>query len=275
MSKVAKIRFKLFLLVLASLCLGSHGVHAEETAQPNDEPPPGFTIFYGAEQRFGHLGQPQRWINVLGNVDRSDRLKSLSYRLNEGMLHPLSVGSDLHRLAESGDFNVELSWNKRETEPLEWAVESAEDSATDLSSGSLGLVPHNTDVTIHEVSVDSLDPPESWPKGIQVVGIPSTADGSLQKAVFEPSARPEARPLLVALHSWSGDYRQSSGVSYLEQCRERRWHFIHPDFRGVNRTPQSTCSDDAVTDISISQSLAVNLSEPRPSSPSRFKRGHP
>ena len=26
-------------------------------------------IWYGDEQRFGHLGVPQRWVNVLGRVD--------------------------------------------------------------------------------------------------------------------------------------------------------------------------------------------------------------
>ncbi|MFC1716696.1 hypothetical protein ACFL6S_23715 [Candidatus Poribacteria bacterium] len=26
-------------------------------------------IWYGAEQRFGNAGLPQRWINVLGRVD--------------------------------------------------------------------------------------------------------------------------------------------------------------------------------------------------------------
>ncbi|MCP5114842.1 MAG: hypothetical protein GY953_28770, partial [bacterium] len=29
---------------------------------------PRIDIWYGAQQRFGHLGRPQRWINILGAV---------------------------------------------------------------------------------------------------------------------------------------------------------------------------------------------------------------
>lgn len=122
-------------------------------------------------------------------------------------------------------------------------------SAATPSPFALCLVAQDTDVPIHEVSIEPIVPPEPWPEGVRIVDIASTADGSLQKALFEPASRLEARPLLVALHSWSGDYLQRSGIDYLEQCRKRAWHFIHPDFRGVNQTPQAVCSDLAVTDI--------------------------
>ena len=67
-------------------------------------------IWYGPEQHFGTLGQTQRWINVLGNVSPVDQLASLTYSLNGGPADSLSTGSDLHRLAMPGDFNIELSW---------------------------------------------------------------------------------------------------------------------------------------------------------------------
>jgi pimeloyl-ACP methyl ester carboxylesterase len=55
---------------------------------------------------------------------------------------------------------------------------------------------------------------------------------------------------LVGLHTWSGDYRQTaSSVPYWEWCRQQGWHFIHPNFRGFNRTPEALGSDLAVQDV--------------------------
>jgi poly(3-hydroxybutyrate) depolymerase len=63
-------------------------------------------------------------------------------------------------------------------------------------------------------------------------------------------AATEPRPLLVGLHTWSGDFRQTaSSLPYWQWCRQEGWHFIHPDFRGANRTPQALGSDLAVQDI--------------------------
>ena len=66
-------------------------------------------IWYGDKQHFGHLGIPQRWINVLGCVD-PERTASLQYSLDNAALRPLSIGPDGHRLADPGDFNVELEF---------------------------------------------------------------------------------------------------------------------------------------------------------------------
>jgi hypothetical protein len=67
-------------------------------------------IWYGDEQRFGHLGLPQRWINVLGRVD-PDLALNLQYVLDGAAPQPLSIGPDGHRLAAPGDFNVELAFD--------------------------------------------------------------------------------------------------------------------------------------------------------------------
>ena len=68
-------------------------------------------IWYGDHQEFGKLGLPQKWINILGNVQSENGMNSLSYKLNDGELKYLTLGSDLHRLATNGDFNIDLDVN--------------------------------------------------------------------------------------------------------------------------------------------------------------------
>ena len=68
-------------------------------------------FWYGPTQTFGWIGQPQRWINVLGNIQPAPQVESATFSINEGEEQPISLGSDLHRLALPGDFNAELSWD--------------------------------------------------------------------------------------------------------------------------------------------------------------------
>ncbi|MFC2036977.1 hypothetical protein ACFLYD_03260 [Chloroflexota bacterium] len=68
---------------------------------------PVIDIWYGSPQTFGHLGTPQRWVNILGNVSDPDGVKSLSYTLH-GNTTSLSIGPDNARLADPGDFNVDI-----------------------------------------------------------------------------------------------------------------------------------------------------------------------
>lgn len=75
--------------------------------------PPGlddttFDIWYGPNQRFGHLGSPQRWVNVLGSVSDPDDIVEASYRLDDGPVVALGLGPDNRRLVATNDFNVEL-----------------------------------------------------------------------------------------------------------------------------------------------------------------------
>lgn len=92
---------------------------------------------------------------------------------------------------------------------------------------------------------------DAWPAGVREVEVRSTADGSMQPSLFRAVAdAKEARPLLVGLHTWSGDYTQASnGVSYARWCEKQGWHFIYPNFRGPNRTPQALGSKLAVQDV--------------------------
>jgi len=69
---------------------------------------PEIDVWYGDPQPFGQLGQPQPFVNLLGNVSDSDGVASLDYALNGAPPVSLSLGPDGRRLVNSGDFNVDL-----------------------------------------------------------------------------------------------------------------------------------------------------------------------
>lgn len=96
---------------------GRNHVDFLENLQVNDEQDnttsgKSIEVWYGQQQRFGHLGEPQRWINVLGRVTPSHQLLAATIRVNDGESRPLAIGSDSHRLADAGDFNAELGWDE-------------------------------------------------------------------------------------------------------------------------------------------------------------------
>ncbi|MCZ6784281.1 MAG: prolyl oligopeptidase family serine peptidase [Proteobacteria bacterium] len=112
------------------------------------------------------------------------------------------------------------------------------------------------------VSLDSLDsltgraePALEWPPAIVDVRIVSSVDGSLQPALFYrppfdgPEEIGEPRPLLVALHAWSANYRGARLAGAGAAAIERGWVFVHPDFRGPNDRPEALGSAMAVQDV--------------------------
>ena len=70
--------------------------------------PPLIDLWYGTDQSFGQLGLPQLWVNILGNVSDSDGVASLTYSLNGGPVRSLNMGPTNYRLAEPGDFNIDI-----------------------------------------------------------------------------------------------------------------------------------------------------------------------
>lgn len=82
-----------------------------------------------------------------------------------------------------------------------------------------------------------------------------TADSSMQKAMHSKAKGNEPRPLVVSLHTWSGDYTQSCS-DCAEFCEKENWHFIFPDFRGPNWTPDALGSDKVVSDIADAVTFA-------------------
>lgn len=98
-----------------------------------NSPPIYIDIWYGDQQSFGKPGITQKWINILGNAYAENGIKDLTYTLNAGQPKKLAVGSDLHRLAATGDFNIDIEvndCNAGENTVLISAVDSVENTCT-------------------------------------------------------------------------------------------------------------------------------------------------
>ncbi len=92
--------------------------------------------------------------------------------------------------------------------------------------------------------------PKDWPEQVREIKYQSDADQTQQPALFyTPKKNGKALPLLVGLHTWSSDYRQTMSAPYAKWCIKKKWVFIHPNFRGPNRRPEATGSELVVKDI--------------------------
>jgi len=94
-----------------------------------------------------------------------------------------------------------------------------------------------------------------WDIDFNVVDIKSTLDNSLQKAYFFKSKSSAPKPLVVSLHTWSGNYEQKDDLAALSKKKDL--NYIHPDFRGVNWTKDACCSELALTDIDDAIDFAI------------------
>ncbi len=88
----------------------------------------------------------------------------------------------------------------------------------------------------------------AWPPAVETASFTSPADGSEQKTLFFAPPGDEPVPLLVAFHTWSGDYRQDE-APYAEWCIARGWAFVHPDLRGPANRAEAAGSDIAFADL--------------------------
>lgn len=86
-----------------------------------------------------------------------------------------------------------------------------------------------------------------WNDGFSLIKIRSSADGSLQRAYFFSTSLKTLKPLIVSLHTWSGDYSQNDPLAAM--AKQAGWNYIHPDFRGPNWTVDACLSNKALTDI--------------------------
>lgn len=113
------------------------------------------------------------------------------------------------------------------------------------------LLPLSFAVSLTAAAQTTPVPPKTagWPAQVTQVEIPAS-DGMTQRAMWFAPATTGKKPLLVGLHTWSSSYATAGGDAvYAEWCIARGWAFVHPDFRGPNRTPQALGSDRAVQDV--------------------------
>lgn len=91
-----------------------------------------------------------------------------------------------------------------------------------------------------------------WPAAVTEIRVTSSKDASAQPSLWYAPASREPVPLLIGLHTWSGDYKQTTdtyGAPYADWCIRNGWAFLAPNFRGPNRRPEATGSDLAVQDV--------------------------
>ena len=99
-------------------------------------------------------------------------------------------------------------------------------------------------------------PTSTWPEDFAVVHLQSSADGSLQPAYFFAAPPGVAQPLLVSLHAWNGSYAQDDPLA--ARARHEGWNYIHPDFRGPNRTKEACLSQQSLADIDDAIQYAID-----------------
>ncbi len=95
----------------------------------------------------------------------------------------------------------------------------------------------------------------AWGKAFEQVAITSSVDKHVQKAYFYRSTASTPQPLVVSLHTWSGDYEQHDALATL--CQQQDVNYIHPNFRGANTTEAACCSALALADIDDAISYAL------------------
>jgi len=96
---------------------------------------------------------------------------------------------------------------------------------------------------------------KNWPDEFKTTDIKSSLDGEIQKAFIYFTKSKLPQPLIVSLHTWSGDFTQIDPLT--KKILEKDWNYIHPNFRGPNKTPKACGSKYVVSDIDDAISYAI------------------
>lgn len=94
-----------------------------------------------------------------------------------------------------------------------------------------------------------------WGDDFETIAIESSQDDHKQLAYFYKTQSTEQKPLIVSLHTWSGDYTQKDDLAHM--CKEKDLNYIHPNFRGPNKTIEACCSELALADIDDAITYAI------------------
>ena len=125
----SKLVYLFLALFLSAITIGS----SELTLAANG---PTIDVWYGLEQSFGQIGTPQEWVNIFGNLSDPDGIDTgqLTYSLNGGSAQAYKIGPDKRRLAQAGDFNIDLNiadLNEGENTLLITAVDQLANDSTE------------------------------------------------------------------------------------------------------------------------------------------------
>jgi hypothetical protein len=118
---------------------------------------------------FGEAGIPQRFINVLGNVQDPHGVASLTYSLNGAPRLPLSMSPNGNRLVRPGDFNVEIAYDVLPPGVSEITIR-ASDTGSDVSTKTVQVEYVNTVVAPLPYSID-------WSSVTEVSDVAQIVDG--------------------------------------------------------------------------------------------------
>jgi len=145
---------------------------------------PVIDLWYGAEQAFGSLGQPQPWANILGIVSDPDGVSALEYTLNGSPPVALSIGPDGRRLVSPGDFNIDLATSSLDA-GANVVVIRATDGLSNVSTDSVTV--HYQPAPIwplpYAIAWDTLSSAADIQSVAQVVDGKWTLDGGKVRAV--------------------------------------------------------------------------------------------
>jgi lysophospholipase L1-like esterase/pimeloyl-ACP methyl ester carboxylesterase len=97
---------------------------------------------------------------------------------------------------------------------------------------------------------------KNWKNEFELVSIPSSTDGKTQHAFFYKTSQKTPQPLIVSLHTWSGDYTQEDPLA--KEIALRNWNYIHPDFRGPNNQPTACGSELVISDLNDAIVYAIS-----------------
>jgi lysophospholipase L1-like esterase/dienelactone hydrolase len=95
-----------------------------------------------------------------------------------------------------------------------------------------------------------------WGEAFSQVSINPGAGTVAQPAMWHATTRTNPQPLIVSLHTWSGDFRQADPLA--EAAVARGFNYIHPDFRGPNNKPEACGSDLVLADIDDAIDFALD-----------------